>query len=141
MNGIIRYVLMLIAIGATGCGSRQNAVAPTADEVVGIYMGRYGGGVATFEIRTNGTFLQLFRIGTNLIYESTGKWEMARGQSIDFKPFVVPKGVYRRSSDQRFDAGGGSWVRGPIRIEFGPWPYHIAKVAGHGATVDKAAFK
>jgi hypothetical protein len=57
---------------------------------------------------------------------------------ITFKPFMIPSGVSGSKSNSKVDIGTGSWLRNPIRIEIGPWPYFAAKIAGQGATVNKA---
>jgi hypothetical protein len=54
---------------------------------------------------------------------------------IRFEPFMIPDGVSGNKSNSKVDIGTGSWLRNPIRIEIGAWPYFASKVTGEGATV------
>jgi hypothetical protein len=125
---------MIFSAGLAGCSADHSP--PSTPEIAGTYMGRYGGGVETFGINADGTFSQVFQIGTNVIYRSSGKWEVTR-QDMTFRPFVSPRAVTRRDSDTKVEVAPGGWARDPIRIDFGPWPYGVAKVSGQGATTPR----
>jgi hypothetical protein len=135
-----KWLLALAMTVIVGC--KNSPDSPTKQEVIGIYMGKYASGIETIEIRADGSFSQQFRLGSNLVYASDGKWEI-RDAIISFTPFVFPTEMLRTKMGapaQKVDVAPGGWARNPIHIEFGPWPYHVAKVSGEGAQVPKSAF-
>lgn len=134
MRTLVRTTFLAITAAMSGCGSDKTPSSMA--EVVGIYMGSYGGGVESFEIKADGSFAQTFRVGTNVIYNATGKWNITN-RLIHFGPFMSPDGMWDGKFDGKPDStqgAPGTWYRGPIRIEFTEWPYHVAKVKGEGAT-------
>lgn len=137
----IKWLLTLAMSVFVGCGG--DCEPPRKEEVVGMYMGKYANGIEVIEIGQSGSFSQEFQIGSKRVYASEGKWEM-EGAVISFRPFVFPSEMLRTndgSFHQRVDVAPGQWARNPVHIEFGPWPYHVAKVSGEGAQVLKSAFE
>ena len=130
----MRVIFTMFLAALAGCSAGNSP--PSTPEIVGTYTGRYGGGVETFAINEDGTFTQMFQVGTNVIYRSNGKWEIG-SQDMTFRPFVTPRAIMRRDSDIKVEVAPGKWARGPIHIDFGPWPYGVAKVSGEGATAAK----
>lgn len=154
-------VLLCLLHVLVGCSNADSAVSKA--DIVGTYRGRYRGGLETFEILENGSFSQTFQIGTNTAYTSIGKWRFETNVIVDgdyrsvftngvfqekkvsdkkrsvkinriiFEPFIIPKEPSRTNSDFKVQSGGGDWLRNPIRIELGPWPYLVGKFRGQGA--------
>ncbi len=116
-------------------------------------MGRYRGGVETFEIRSDGTFSQTLQIAGDAVYAISGKWrfekeitienKLVQVDRVDFEPFMVPSAsaTPRSNANSKVQIGHGSWVRDPVRLEFGAWPYFAVKVRGEGATISEDGFK
>ena len=140
---LYKTLFLLLVIFIAGCAVDESP--PSAAEIVGTYKGQYGGGTEEFEIHGDGTFLQMFRGGTNAGYKLEGKWVYEtnmvwKGQStkisrITLKPFMIPGGMAACVTNTKVGAGCGEWKRDPMRIEIGPWPYYVAKVQRNGANV------
>ncbi len=136
MQGVIQVLPLMLMFVGFACSS--NTSDPSSSEIVGTYMGRYGGGVETFELNPDGSFTQTFQIRSKTIYNASGKWKVT-GRVIRFAPFMSPDGLWSGKFDGNPDltqGAPGSWERNPIRIEFTEWPYHAAKVRGHGASIE-----
>jgi hypothetical protein len=137
----LRLIVVIALFAFEGCGDHGGP--PTKQEIAGVYKGRYAGGIETIDIRINGSFSQDFRVGSSLVYTSNGTWDI-QGKNLSFTPFAFPTEILRMKGDgrsQKVGSAPGLWARGPIHIEFGPWPYHVAKVDGEGSGVDESAFK
>jgi hypothetical protein len=115
------YCLFLFA---GGC-EPSKPVMSTSD-VVGIYRGKYRGGQETFELRTNGTFTQIFRKNNGSDgYTNEGRWEISGPDYVVMDPLLQcidnsdksvekPKKIeqayvrYRSEPSRRLEFGGGS---------------------------------
>jgi hypothetical protein len=83
VKAFFKLIFLFLITGTAGCSVDNSP--PSTSEIVGTYLGRYGGGDETFEIRTNGTFSQTFQIGTNVVYAMDGKWQFEEEMNIDGK--------------------------------------------------------
>jgi hypothetical protein len=151
MEKLFRRMFFFMMPALAGCSVAS--LPPTPSEIVGTYMGRYRGGVETFELRPDGTFSQTFQIGSDAVYSISGKWRFKKEMTIekkvvqvnrvDFEPFMVPSASATPGSNanSKVQIGHGSWIRDPVRLEIGAWPYFVVKVRGDGASTSEDGFK
>jgi hypothetical protein len=165
MIGSIHLLVLFLTIAMAGCSDSNNSSLSTAELVGVYWGRYGGGDETfeifedgtfsqTFRVGTNTVYAikgtwkfeehmttdgkWQTTIGTNGIFEAKRTSRIQEKVKVDrvtFKPFMIPRGVHGQTSEAKVEVGVGQWIRKPIRIEFGPWPYHVSKVKGEGATI------
>jgi len=96
----------------------------------GEYRGRYRGGIETFQLSTNGTFIQKFcRMDGTVVYDNNGTWSIGTKSVVFFRPFVgnTSPSVTDTEKFEKTDSGMAIFKSDPVRLEFGEWPYCASK--------------
>ncbi len=123
---------VLVLLGLASCSSPP----PTEEDIPGIYVGHYFGGVETFELRKDHRFSQKFERNRVVAYSQQGKWEFIAPSHIHLMPFLSPADVTGHDALTHTgkpvtnDVETGVLGRDPQRIDFGGWPYLAVKTLG-----------
>src|SRR5688572_13660007 len=125
IKAFMRLMPLLAFFGLGGCEKKADAPPTTAD-LVGRYEGRYGGGDETIELKADGNFEQVFKVGNATTYTSSGKWRFHDGDIV-FESFKVPATLHGNDTTATVASLRANWERNPIRIELGEWPYFVRK--------------
>lgn len=75
-----RMIMLTVLFSVIGCAPQ---LPPASSDVHGKYEGTYGGGVEVFDIRADGTFSQVLKVGQHTIYTNSGTWRI-EGQYVVF---------------------------------------------------------
>ena len=82
-------------------------IHPTLESVSGRYAGSYAGGAETFELRTDGTFLQSYVRNGIALYSNRGTWKV-EDRGVTFYNIMVAAGAFGDSkTPEHFDVSGG----------------------------------
>lgn len=139
ITGAQRYMILLLLMFLMSC--KEDMTPPSKEEIVGVYMKHYFGGIETFILNQDGTFSQEFKKSGTLVYKSKGKWEIDNEMLIRLSPCMYPAGAWTSNAEgppQTTETSTGEWHRGPIRIMFfEKLGYWVVKVEGLGATEDR----
>jgi hypothetical protein len=121
----------LIVMTFASCSESTKAVTPGNKDIVGVYRGRYYDGYETVEMRPDGTFKQTFVKNGNIVYTHEGKWKFSPPVAVDLAPFMrlidLSGKTVLTGKPSLSEGMAADFRRDPDRIEFGAWPYIVAK--------------